>query len=98
MSIATAHENNEDDEYHDSLADIEESTKTSNDKKAIQETTENIITNEYDVYYDSVTIITKNITDTSKDEKTLKISNLESTDSNASDSGIDEDDEYHESM
>ena len=82
MSIATAHETNEDDEYHDSLADIEESMDTLNDKKAIQETTENIITdketNEDDVYYDSVTIIMKNLTDTSKDEKILNNSNPDS--------------------
>ena len=40
----------------------------------------------------------KNLTDTSKDENTSKKSNPESTDSNASDSGIDEDDEYHDSV
>ena len=106
MSIATDHETNEDDKYHDSLADIEDLIDTLNDKKVIkdpiQETTKNITTNketnEDDVYYDSLTIIIKNLTDTSKDEKTLKNSNPEITDSNATDSGIYEDDEYHDSV
>ena len=88
----------EDDEYHGSLADMRESMDTLNDKKDIQETTENIMMNEDDAYYDSVTINMKNPTDTSKDEKTSENPSKGSTDNNASDSGIDDDDEYHDSV
>ena len=77
---------------------MRESMDTLNDKKDIQETTENIMMNEDDAYYDSVTINMKNPTDTSKDEKTSKNPSKGSTDSNASDSGIDDDDEYHDSV
>ena len=80
--IATAHEV-EDDEFHDFEKEIGESMGALNNGKGTQEKIKD------DICYDLVTCIIK---DASKSSNTIGIDN------NASDSWIDKDEEYHDSV